>query len=169
MVVEVMGRSTGWLAVCSGIAAGADAICVPEETTSLDGLASALRRQHDAGSSSSVVVVAEGATIADADADFIGSKGGLVADALRRRTGFEVRLTILGHIPRGGSPVAADRLLATALGVAAVDAVHGGCTATLVAAAGEETVRIPLGTVRSGQHPVPPAMLAVARRMTVMR
>jgi len=169
MVVEVMGRATGWLAVCSGVAAGADAICIPEETTSLDDLASALRRRHDAGSSSSVVVVAEGARIADADAEAVGTTGGVVADALRRRTGFEVRLTILGHIQRGGSPVAADRLLATALGVAAVDAVHDGCTGTLMAVAGEDTVRIPLGAVRSGPRPVPPTMLAVARRMMVRR
>lgn len=168
MVVEVMGRSTGWLAVFSGIAAGADALCIPEETTSLDDLAAALRSRHDAGSTSSVVVVAEGATFEEAEDEATGSKGAIVAAGLERRTGFEVRLTILGYIQRGGQPVAADRLLATTFGVAAIDAVHEGFTATLVAVAGEETVRVPLGKVLSGQRPIPPAMLAVAKRMTVL-
>ena len=168
MVVEVMGRSTGWLAVFSGIAAGADAICIPEEPTCLGDLEAALRSRHDAGSTSSVVVVAEGATVDGGGAEGQGTIGARIADDLARRTGFEVRLTVLGHVQRGGPPIASDRLLATAFGVAAVDAVHDGCNATLVAAAGEETVRVPLGKVRTGQRPVPPAMRAVAKRMTVL-
>ena len=169
MVVEVMGRSTGWLAVFSGIAAGADAICIPEQTTSLDSLSAAFRSRHEAGSTSSVVVVAEGAAIAGAEDDAGGTKGAIVARGLERRTGFEVRLTILGHVQRGGEPTALDRLLATAFGVAAIDAVHDGCTATLLAAIGEETVRVPLGKVRPGWRPVPPSMLALAKRMSVPR
>ncbi len=167
MVVEVMGRTTGWLAVVAGTAAGADAVCIPEEPTRLDDLAAALERRHAAGSSSSVVVVAEGATVVDADRDPATSMGAVVAEGLARRTGFEVRLTILGHVQRGGAPNAADRVLATSLGVAAADAVRAGCTDVLVAAVGEGTVRVPLETVCGGRRPVPTALLSLARRMTV--
>src|SRR5674476_1667819 len=95
MVVEVMGRTTGWLAVCAGIAAGADAICLPEERTDLDELAKAIQRRHDAGSSSSVVVVAEGALFQGPNGSSEGSAGTMVSTGLAERTGYETRLTCL--------------------------------------------------------------------------
>lgn len=164
MVVEVMGRTSGWLGVCAGIAAGADALCLPEELVDLDGLAKALRRRHDAGSSSSVVVVAEGAVI---ESSTEGSAGARVASALAERTGFETRLTVLGHIQRGGPPIASDRLLASSCGVAAMKAVYAGKFGTLVSASDNSTKLVPLSVVAAGPRPVPDWLLAVARELTV--
>ncbi len=168
MVVEVMGRVAGWLAVHSGVAAGADAICTPEEATDVAELAAALRERHDAGSSSSVVVVAEGADVGSAESTpALPTTGARVAAALEALTGFETRLTVLGHIQRGGSPVASDRWLATQLGIEAVDAVRAGCTRTLLGIQGEHAVRLPLDVVTSGPRLVPPLVLRLARRLTV--
>ncbi len=171
MVVEVMGRSSGWLAVLAGTAAGADAICVPEEPTDLESLATALRRRHDAGSNSSVVVVAEGAhldpTATERCREATVSTGALVARALEASTGFETRLTVLGHVQRGGPPTADDRWLATQLSIAAVDAAHAGSTRSLVGLRGEETVTEPLDVVTDGRRAVPPSLLRMAQRLTV--
>jgi 6-phosphofructokinase 1 len=160
MVVEVMGRRTGWLAVCAGIAAGADALCLPEEPTDLDELAKALQRRHDSGSTSSVVVVAEGALKERS----IGSR---ISAALVERTHYETRLTVLGHIQRGGPPIASDRLLATTCGVAAIKAVHAGEFGKFVTAADDATQLVPLGVASQGSRQVPEALLAVARELTV--
>ena len=166
MVVEVMGRTTGWLAVSAGIAAGADALCLPEEPTDLDALAKSIRRRHDAGSSSSVVVVAEGALFGG-DHQPNTSAGALVATELASRTGFETRLTVLGHIQRGGTPTATDRLLATTFGVAAVDAVHARSYGSMVCVLGESTELTTLDKVTIGRRAVPEALLEVARQLTV--
>ncbi len=166
MVVEVMGRTVGWLAVCSGLAAGADALCLPEVPTDFDELAKAIRRRHDAGSSSSVVVVAEGAL----EGAFLGSldasAGSVVSKELAQRTGFETRLTVLGHIQRGGPPTASDKLLATRCGVAAVEAVHDRNFATLLSMSDDDQTLSPIDVVSSGPRPVPEALLRVARTMT---
>ncbi len=164
MVVEVMGRTSGWLAVCAGIAAGADALCLPEEPVDLDQLAKAIGRRHDAGSTSSVVVVAEGAL---RDHPKGASAGARVSKALAERTGFETRLTVLGHIQRGGPPIASDRLLASNCGIAAMQAVHMGAFNTLVSASDTTTELVPLNAVSPGPRPVPPALLTVARELTV--
>lgn len=164
MVVEVMGRTSGWLAVCAGIAAGANALFLPEESVDLDQLAKAIRQRHDAGSTSSVVVVAEGAL---RDEPHEGLAGSRVANALAERTGYETRLTVLGHIQRGGPPIASDRLLASNCGVAAMQAIHSGAFATLVDASDITTELVPLSVVTSGPRPVPPALLEVARKLTV--
>lgn len=172
MVVEVMGRTTGWLAVSAGIAAGADAICVPEATTDLPELAKLLRRRHDEGPSSSVVVVAEGAVLARASgepgtADGPPSAGAIVAAALAAETGFETRLTVLGHVQRGGPPTPSDRLLATAFGSLAVQAAHERRFGTLVAVHDDRTGLVPLARVEEGPRPVPDAIVALARQLTV--
>lgn len=164
MVVEVMGRTSGWLAVCAGIAAGADALCLPEEPVDLDQLAKAIGRRHDAGSNSSVVVVAEGAL---RDTPKEGSAGTRVANGLSERTGFETRLTVLGHIQRGGPPIASDRLLASNCGIAATKAVHSGAFTTLVSISDVTTELVPLSVVAQGPRPVPASLLAVARELTV--
>jgi 6-phosphofructokinase len=167
MVVEVMGRTTGWLAVSAGIAAGADAICLPEEITDLDALAKAIHERHNAGSTSSVVVVAEGARFLGAIERPSDSMGALVSAELASRTGYETRLTVLGHVQRGGAPTAADRLLATTFGVAAVDAVHAHSYNSMVCVQNEQTELTSLDTVAQGPRPVPDALLEIARRLTV--
>jgi 6-phosphofructokinase 1 len=167
MVVEVMGRTTGWLAVCAGIAGGADAICLPEETTDLDALAKAIHERHDSGSSSSVVVVAEGAHFGDVAAKPGTSAGTVISTELAKRTGYETRLTVLGHVQRGGAPTASDRLLATTFGVTAVEAVHARSYGSMVCVLDETTELTPLDKVDEGRRPVPGALLDVARRLTV--
>jgi 6-phosphofructokinase 1 len=167
MVVEVMGRRAGWLAVCAGIAAGADAICLPEDPTDLDELAGAIRRRHDRGSSSSVVVVAEGATFRGEPAPVGVSTGAATSTGLAQRTGYETRLTVLGHVQRGGTPVASDRMLATNFGVAAIEAAHHGTFGRLVSGVGDEVGLVPLDEVAAGIRPVPTALLDVVRHLTV--
>jgi len=164
MIVEVMGRTSGWLAVCAGIAAGANALCLPEMPVDFDQLAKAIAQRHDAGSTSSVVVVAEGALRGE---NIAGSAGTIVSNALAERTGYETRLTVLGHIQRGGPPIASDRLLASNCGVAAMQAVHSGEFATLVDAGDTTTELVPLNFVALGPRPVPSALLAVASELTV--
>ncbi len=164
MVVEVMGRTSGWLAVCAGLAAGANALCLPEIPVDFDQLAKAIAQRHDAGSTSSVVVVAEGALHDEGDAR---SAGSAVADALAERTGYETRLTVLGHIQRGGPPIPSDRLLASNCGVAAMQAVHSSAFATLVDAGDNTSEMVPLNFVALGPRPVPSELLLVARELTV--
>ncbi|HTC72118.1 MAG TPA: 6-phosphofructokinase [Solirubrobacteraceae bacterium] len=157
MVVEVMGRHAGWIATHAGIAGGADAILVPERPFDIEQVVAHLRRRHERGRSFSIVVVAEGArpregtlhTRADTPTDAFGHArlGGIgvtLEQEIERRTGFESRVTILGHVQRGGTPVAFDRVLATRFGVAAMDAVateHFGC---MVAARGPDIVEVEL-------------------------
>ncbi len=167
MVVEVMGRTVGWLAACAGIAAGADAICLPEEMTDIEALARAIIRRHDLGSSSSVVVVAEGAEIHCSDQPPASSAGARVASSLSTRTGYDSRLTVLGHIQRGGAPVPSDRLLATSFGVAAIDAVHAGRFASLVSGDGVSVQLVPIECVQEGRRKLPDSLLHVAHQLTV--
>jgi 6-phosphofructokinase 1 len=167
MVVEVMGRTTGWLAVSAGIAAGADALCLPEDPTDLSGLAKAIQRRHDAGSSSSVVVVAEGAMLLDPPESEEGSIGSMVSTRLAERTGYDTRLTVLGHTQRGGPPTATDRLLATSCGAAAVEAVHANELGSLVSVSDEATRLVPITSVNQGPRPVPEALLRLARELTL--
>src|SRR4029077_20777638 len=139
MVVEVMGRHAGWIATYAGLAGGADAILVPERPFDIDAVVSHLRRRHDRGRSFSIVVVAEGATpregisqdregrATDAFGHVrLGGIGVMLEEQIEARTGFESRVTILGHVQRGGTRVAYDRVLAARFGVAAMDAAAGG-------------------------------------------
>ena len=158
IVVEVMGRHAGWIAAHAGIAGGADAILVPERPFDVEEVCEHLRRRHAAGRTFSIVVVSEGATPRDGGAgaaeeapkDAFGHpRLGGVAVALEgeieRRTGFETRITILGHVQRGGTPTAYDRVLATRFGVAAIDAVDAGRFGTMVALRGTAVVLADLG------------------------
>jgi ATP-dependent phosphofructokinase / diphosphate-dependent phosphofructokinase len=157
MVVEVMGRHAGWIATYAGLAGGADAILVPERPFDIEQVVEHLRRRHARGRSFSIVVVAEGAvpregtlhTLGEGRTDEFGHRrlggiGGLLEGELERRTGYESRVTILGHVQRGGTPVAYDRVLATRFGVAAMDAVAAGRFGTMVALHGTEIVEVPL-------------------------
>ena len=156
MVVEVMGRHAGWIATEAGIAGGAAEILIPEEPFDIDAICTRLRGRHDRGRYASLVVVAEGATpvegtmeVQSGEVDAFGHVrlGGIanrVAQGIEERTGFETRVTILGHVQRGGTPTAFDRILATRFGVAAIDAVHEGRAGEMVALQGGHIVRVPL-------------------------
>ncbi len=157
MVVEVMGRHAGWIATHAGIAGGADAILVPERRFDVDEVCAHLRRRHERGRSFSIVVVAEGAmplqgtlqTREDAPRDAfghvrLGGIGVTLEREIEQRTGYETRVTILGHVQRGGTPTAYDRVLATRFGVAAMDAVGAGRYGTMVALRGTEIVEVGL-------------------------
>lgn len=124
LVVEVMGRDAGWIALHAGIAGGATAIVVPEDPFDIETLTEIVRRRHDNGRYASVVVVAEGATPRDkSHVDvYKGNVSAVIAQELQARTGYEARLVQLGHLQRGGTPTSYDRVLATRFGLAAVDA-----------------------------------------------
>jgi 6-phosphofructokinase 1 len=157
IVVEVMGRNVGWIAVMAGIAGGADEILIPEVHFTMDGVCKKLQDRYDAGKKFSIVVIAEGAHEKDlglpsvpenerdecGHAKFIGV-GNILGRELERRLGIETRVTILGHVQRGGSPTAFDRILATRFGVAAVQLVHAGEFGKMVALQGNRIISIPL-------------------------
>ncbi|HSZ14648.1 MAG TPA: 6-phosphofructokinase [Solirubrobacteraceae bacterium] len=157
MVVEVMGRHAGWIATHAGIAGGADAILVPERPFDIEQVVAHLRRRHERGRSFSIVVVAEGATPREGTLQIragtatdafgharLGGIGVTLEQEIERRTGFESRVTILGHVQRGGTPVAYDRVLATRFGVAAMEAVAGGRSGVMIGVQGTEIVEVAL-------------------------
>ena len=156
MVVEVMGRHAGHIATWAGIAGGATMTLIPEEPFDIEEVCSALIERHTKGRFASIVVVAEGASpkagtleLASGEVDQfghvrLGGIGNLLAAEIEARTGFETRVTILGHIQRGGTPTAFDRVLATRFGVAAIEAVHDGAFGQMVALKAGEIVRVPL-------------------------
>src|SRR5215468_5957962 len=130
IVVEVMGRDSGWIAVYSGIAGGADVILIPERPFDIGEVAETLKRRHDRGIYFSIVVAAEGARLGSSSAPItevaktdefghvrLGGIGNVLAAEIEKRTGFETRAVVLGHIQRGGSPTAFDRMLATRYGI----------------------------------------------------
>jgi phosphofructokinase-like protein len=145
LVVEVMGRNAGWIALHSGIAGGADVILIPEIPFDIDEVCRLIGRRHGRGRYFSIVVAAEGAmpkegtmkiAIGELD-DFghprLGGIGQVLEKEIEERTGFETRATVLGHVQRGGTPTAFDRVLATRLGLAAVDAAHADRWGTMTA------------------------------------
>jgi 6-phosphofructokinase 1 len=156
IVCEVMGRNAGWIATYSGIAGGAAEILVPEEPFDIDEVCANLKARHAKGRYASIVVVAEGAvpvhgsmSVASPEVDQFGHPrlGGIanvLAEEIEQRTGFETRVTILGHIQRGGTPTAFDRVLATRFGIAAIDAVHDRAFGQMVALQADQIVRVPL-------------------------
>jgi ATP-dependent phosphofructokinase / diphosphate-dependent phosphofructokinase len=157
MVVEVMGRHAGWIATHAGIAGGADAILVPERPFSIDEVVAHLRRRHERGPNFSIVVVAEGATPREGTLQTheptatdafgharLGGIGVTLEGEIEQRTGYESRVTILGHVQRGGTPVAYDRVLATRFGVAAMDAAAGGRFGAMVGLRGTDIVEVSL-------------------------
>ena len=174
MVVEVMGRHTGWIAVMSGIAGGADVILVPEIPVDFEEVAESIRKRHARGKNFSIVVISEGCELpglADAEerdqfGHVILSKRG-VGDALGReieqRTGYETRVTVLGHIQRGGSPTARDRVLATRFGLKAADLALAGEFGQMAALHGDDVVSVALAEATAELKVVPPQWYDVAR------
>jgi ATP-dependent phosphofructokinase / diphosphate-dependent phosphofructokinase len=157
IVVEVMGRDTGWIAIASGMAGGADMILIPEREVDLHEVCRVLRKRHGRGKFFSIVVVAEGVKMPEAEQSSdpaqgkdefgharLGGVGDALAHELEKRTGFETRVVTLGHVQRGGSPTAFDRILATRFGVAAMNLVHEHNFGKMVALQGQQIVAVPL-------------------------
>jgi ATP-dependent phosphofructokinase / diphosphate-dependent phosphofructokinase len=174
MVVEVMGRHTGWIAVASGIAGGADMILIPEQPVSIEDACNELRRRHERGKDFSIVVVSEGYELEglnDADeVDQFGhvrlserGVGAALAREIEARTGYETRVTVLGHVQRGGSPTPRDRILATRYGLKAADLVGEGKFGRMAALQGDDIVDVPLKDATAKLKTVPQGWWEVAR------
>jgi phosphofructokinase-like protein len=157
MVVEVMGRHAGHIATWAGIAGGATMTLIPEQPFDIDAVCEAIRHRHEHGKRlASIIVVSEGATPKEGTMELVsgeldafghvrlGGVGQRIADQIESRTGYETRVTTLGHVQRGGTPTAFDRVLATRFGVAAIDAVHDGAWGSMVALRAGSIVRVPL-------------------------
>jgi 6-phosphofructokinase 1 len=177
IVVEIMGHNAGWLALGAGIAGGADVIVIPEIHYDVENIAEAILRRNRGGKHFSIVAVSEGARPVDGggsattEDELPAGQDGSISAELRRlaggstlhlarqleeRTGLESRVTILGHLQRGGAPSAADRLLATRLGTACAGLIDAGVYGIMVAARGDEAVPVPLDEVAGRRRTVPP-------------
>jgi 6-phosphofructokinase 1 len=179
MVVEVMGRHTGWIAVVSGIAGGADVILIPEFPLTVEEACDEIRRRHSRGKDFSIVVVSEGweLTFASGDGQMIhrgagvdefghvrlGGVGEALAREIEERTGFETRVTVLGHVQRGGSPTPRDRVLATRFGLKAADLVADRRFGRMAALRGDGIVDVPLADAVAELKTVPREWYDVAR------
>src|SRR5919198_2555819 len=174
MVVEVMGRHTGWIAVMSVIAGGADVILIPEQPISIEEACDDIRRRHERGKDFSIVVVSEGYELEgiaeETDVDQFGhvrlsqrGVGAALAHEIEQRTGFETRVTVLGHVQRGGSPTPRDRVLATRYGLKAADLVHEGRFGRMAALHGDSIVDVALADATAELKLVPAGWYAVAQ------
>jgi 6-phosphofructokinase 1 len=174
MVVEVMGRHAGWIALHSGLAGGADVVLIPERPFDIDEVCRLIRRRHARGRYFSIVVVAEGAVPQEGameafegeSDDFghvrLGGIGQRLEHEIEQRTGYETRATVLGHVQRGGVPTAFDRVLATRLGVAAIDAANDRRWGMMPALLGNKIELVPLRDAVAELRTVPPDEFAVA-------
>ena len=168
LVVEVMGRHAGWIALHSGIAGGADVILIPERPFDIDEVCAQLQRRKVRGRGFSIVVAAEGATaregqLATAEDEVdefghprLGGIGHVLETEIETRTGYETRATVLGHVQRGGTPTARDRVLATRFGLAAIDGAHEGRWGAMAALRGTAIELVPLAEAVAQLKTVPP-------------
>ncbi len=167
MLVEVMGRHAGWIAVYAGMAGGADAILIPEHPFDLDEICDHLRHRHASRSSFSIVVVAEGAVPKEGTLDLpeppldengfprLGGLANHLAPEIEKRSGFQTRVTILGHLQRGGSPVAFDRVLGTRMGIAAADLAAAGGWGRMVARKAQGIEDVPIAEAIARRNLIP--------------
>ncbi|MBI2372121.1 MAG: 6-phosphofructokinase [Deltaproteobacteria bacterium] len=161
MVVEVMGRDVGWIATYAGLAGGADVILIPEVPWDIEEVCRLIKRRHWRGKTFSIVVVAEGVRFSEED-----EPGGIahrLAREIETRTQFETRVTVLGHIQRGGSPTAYDRILATRFGIYAADMVQRGEFGRMAALRGREVISVPLEEAATGLKKVDRDLYAIAQ------
>ncbi len=178
MVAEVMGRHAGWIALGSGIAGGADMILIPEFPVQFQEICDAIWRRHERGKNFSIVVVAEGAKLADEEGKplhvqsekrdafghlRLGGIGASLAERIEQKTGYETRYSVLGHIQRGGSPTAFDRVLGSRFGVAAVDLVERKGFGRMVAIRGTRIVDVAISEAVGSLKKVGPEMYEMAR------
>jgi ATP-dependent phosphofructokinase / diphosphate-dependent phosphofructokinase len=173
LIVEVMGRHAGWIALHAGLAGGANVILIPEKPFSIEEVCAHVEHRFRTRYAP-IVVVAEGARPAEDDIALadqrldafghvrLGGVGQLLADEIEKRTGKEARCTVLGHTQRGGTPTAFDRVLATRFGIHAIGAVHDGAFGMMVALRGTEIVRAPLADATRELKTVPPERYAEA-------
>ncbi|CAN5420185.1 6-phosphofructokinase [soil metagenome] len=173
LVVEVMGRHAGWIALHAGMAGGANVILIPENPFDIDAVVAYVEHRFASGYSP-VLVVSEGALPSDGGLslgsgvvdDFghvrLGGVGQALAEMIEQRTGKESRAVVLGHVQRGGTPTAFDRVLATRFGLSAIDAVHGEDWGVMVALRGTDIVRVPLAEATAELKTVPPERYAEA-------
>ena len=166
MVVEVMGRHTGWIATLAGMAGGADCILIPERPLSIEEVAETIKKRHRTGKTFSIVVVAEGFMPQGLDVKYekektddfdhirLGGIGNIIGHKLEELTNIDTRVTILGHVQRGGTPTAYDRVLATRFGVKAVDMVVAGEPGKMAALKGIDIVPMSLEEVIKGRKSV---------------
>lgn len=179
MILEVMGRYAGWIALHSGLAGGADCILIPEIPFQLESVLAKINERKNQGKLFSIIVVAEGAfpvggemTVArvvegSAEKIRLGGIGEKLAREIESLADIETRCTVLGHLQRGGSPTAFDRILATRYGVAAVDALVSGHTNCMVALQKNEIVRVPIDQIAGKPSNVPPEALHVGRAIGI--
>jgi ATP-dependent phosphofructokinase / diphosphate-dependent phosphofructokinase len=182
MVVEVMGRHTGWIALHSGIAGGADVILIPEQPVTVEEACSLLEKRHSGGKDFSIVVVSEGYELTYASGEqqlvagearatdqfghvVLGGVGGELAREIEERTGFETRVTVLGHVQRGGTPTPRDRVLATRYGLTAADLVDSGTFGRMAALHGDAIVDVSLEEATKELKRVTPQWYAVAQAL----
>src|SRR5262245_5554099 len=180
MVVEVMGRHTGWIAVMSGIAGGADVILIPEHPLTVEDACAEIERRHERGKDFSIVVVSEGYELTYSSGEsrmvagearatdqfghvVLGGVGDVLAREIEARTGFETRVTVLGHVQRGGTPTARDRVLATRYGLRAAQLVHERRFGLMAALHGDKIVDVSLAEATAEIKTVPPDWYEVAR------
>ncbi len=180
MVVEVMGRHTGWIAVMSGIAGGADVILIPEAPLTVEQACAEIERRHERGKDFSIVVVSEGYELSYESGESklvagdarstdqfghvaLGGVGDVLAKEIETRTGYETRVTVLGHVQRGGTPTARDRVLATRFGLKAAELVTQGRFGRMAALQGDRIVDVSLAEATAELKTVPPEWYAVAR------
>jgi 6-phosphofructokinase 1 len=166
LIVEVMGRHAGWIALHSGLAGGANVILIPERPFDIDQVCDYVKRRFERHYAP-IIVVAEGATPAEGTMELqtgeldafghvrLGGIGQILEREIEARTGYESRQTVLGHVQRGGSPTAYDRILATRFGLHAIDAVHERDSGVMVALQGTEIVRVPLSAATTELKLVP--------------
>lgn len=180
IVVEVMGRDAGWLAMAGGVGGGADLIIIPEESIALDRVIGHVRERMKT-SRFSIIVVAEGALVRGIEPPTAAGKvdefghvqlaargiGTRLAEAIEEQTSVEARVTVLGHVQRGGSPTMFDRVLATRLGAAAVDLLHEGRTGVIAAMQGLDVVPVPLSEVVGHNRTVDRRFFHLVRRFNV--
>jgi len=174
MVIEVMGRHAGWIAVHSGIAGGADVILIPEQPVDFEDVCNEIASRHAKGKNFSIVVVSEGCELPGAEdkgeVDQFGHRllakrgvGERLGEEIESRTGYETRVTVLGHIQRGGSPTARDRILATRFGLKAADLVAEGGFGEMAALRGDAVIAVPLAEATAELKTVPREWYDVAK------
>lgn len=172
IVIEVMGRYTGWIALEAGIAGGADIILVPEFPINIDEVCEKLRSRHERGRSFSIIVVSEGAQIqghAPVENEFskkkhhVGRIGEFMADLIEDKTGFETRVSVLGHIQRGGSPTAYDRILGTRFGVKAVELIMENKFGTMASLRDNNMSCVPIQEAVEKHKPIDKKLYEVAQ------
>src|SRR5690348_16966098 len=179
MVVEVMGRTTGWIAAYAGLAGGADCIVIPEQPTTVEEVCRDVTRRHDRGKDFSIIVVAEGAKLAfesgeerliqpvkDSDEygyPRLGGIGAALSSELEKRTGYESRVTVLGHVQRGGTPTSTDRVLASRFGAYAYELAKNGEFGKMAAIHGTKMTAVPLAEAVKVKE-VDLDMLEIAKR-----